>query len=177
MGMARSEHGMMPIPSPEVMDILQGVPSFSRGIPIELTTPTGAAIITAIAEGYGDMPLMRSDRVGYGAGHYRLDFPHVVRLIVGEEQQGAPERTRPQGDLLIQANLPAGRDDVTELLAELFALGARDAWTADVRMGDGRAGTRVSLVVPAERAADVAARLDAQPGAGMVGSVPFDTLP
>jgi len=174
MGMARTDHGMMPIPSPEVMDILQGVPSFSRGIPIELTTPTGAAILTAVAEGYGDMPLMRSERVGYGAGLYRLDFPHVVRLIVGEELQTASERTAPQRDLLLQTNIVDRSGGISELLAGLLSLGARDVWTAEVHLHDGTPATRVSVVAPVERGAAIADRLAAHDGAGPVGSVPFD---
>src|SRR5438874_1553091 len=59
LGMARTEHGMVPIPSPVVVDLLRGAPTYSRGIPAELVTPVGAALLAALAEGYGDMPLMR----------------------------------------------------------------------------------------------------------------------
>jgi uncharacterized protein (TIGR00299 family) protein len=87
MGMARGEHGMVPVPSPEVVELLQTVPTFSRGIPAELVTPVGAAIVSAVVEGFGDMPMMRADRVGYGAGHPRLDFPNLLRVVIGEEER------------------------------------------------------------------------------------------
>src|SRR5207237_2337158 len=75
-GMTRSEHGAMPIPGPAVVELLRGAPMYSRGVPVELVTPTGAAILAALAEGYGDMPLIRVESVGYGAGEQRLDFPN-----------------------------------------------------------------------------------------------------
>src|SRR5439155_23708435 len=132
LGMARTEHGIMPIPSPLVMELLQGVPTYSRGIPAELVTPTGAAVLAAVSEGYGDMPLMRADHVGYGAGHLRLDFPNAVRVVIGEEQRaGAGARTASsledliaRGDILIQAMLSGLDEEKAEAtLTEIEALG------------------------------------------------------
>ena len=85
LGMVRTQHGMMPIPAPAVVELLRGAPIFSRGVPMELVTPTGAAILAATVEGFGDLPMMRPDAVGYGAGSTRADFPNVLRVIVGEE--------------------------------------------------------------------------------------------
>ena len=85
-GMHRTEHGMVPIPSPTVMELLRGVPMYSRGVPVELVTPTGAAILSAVSEGYGELPLIRIEGVGYGAGTHRLDFPNVLRIILGDDQ-------------------------------------------------------------------------------------------
>src|SRR5206468_5760057 len=73
-GMARTEHGAIPIPGPAVVELLRGAPVYSRGVPFELVTPTGAAILASFVEGYGEMPLMRVGSVGYGAGRQRLDF-------------------------------------------------------------------------------------------------------
>ena len=73
LGMVRTEHGLMPVPGPVVLELLRGVPTYSRGIPAELVNATGAAILASVAEGYGDMPTMRSDVVGYGAGAQQLD--------------------------------------------------------------------------------------------------------
>src|SRR4051812_3978130 len=81
-GMTRSEHGAMPIPGRGVVEPLRGAPMYSRGVPFELVTPTGAAILAALVEGYGDMPLMRVETVGYGAGEQRLDFPNVTRVLI-----------------------------------------------------------------------------------------------
>ena len=59
LGMARSEHGAMPIPSATVVELLRGAPVFSRGVSAELTTATGAAILAATVEGYGEIPALR----------------------------------------------------------------------------------------------------------------------
>jgi pyridinium-3,5-bisthiocarboxylic acid mononucleotide nickel chelatase len=168
MGMVRTEHGVMPIPSPVVMELLQGVPTYSRGIPVELVTPTGAAILSALSEGYGDMPMMRADHVGYGAGPFRPDFPNALRVVIGEEQRaGAGARSArtleelvSQGDVLLQATLDdLGSSDTAEVVEGLLAEGAVDAWIASVIGRAGRSQFLVSAVVPAERRAQVIRRL------------------
>jgi len=114
LGMARTEHGAMPIPSPTVLELLRGAPLFSRGVAAELTTATGAALLAAIAEGYGEMPAMRLEGVGYGAGKQALDFPNLLRVLVGQEASpaalpggpGEPELRLVGGS----SELPTGED-------------------------------------------------------------------
>ena len=165
MGMVRTEHGIMPVPTPVVVELLHGVPTYSGGIPVELVTATGAAILAAISEGYGDMPLMRADHVGYGAGHPRLDAPNAVRVVIGEEQRAA--RTAVAGtsllelaareDVLVQGMLEAAEDDdLVELMEVLTAVGARDVWTAAGLGRAGRVRIQISAVAAPEHRADVA---------------------
>ena len=90
LGMARTEHGAMPIPSPVVIELLKGAPVYSKGAAAELTTTTGAAILAGTAESYGDLPPMVVDAVGYGAGTHRLDFPDVLRVLLGHEEPFEP---------------------------------------------------------------------------------------
>src|SRR2546428_6811839 len=90
-GLRGTEQGELPVPGPAVVELLRGAPMYSRGVPFELVTPTGAAILASFVEGYGEMPLMRVDAVGYGAGQQRLDFPNVTRVIVGEEERRLSE--------------------------------------------------------------------------------------
>jgi uncharacterized protein (TIGR00299 family) protein len=89
LGMTKTEHGAMPVPSPTVVELLRGAPLFSRGVAAELTTATGAAILAATVEGYGEIPAMRLEAIGYGAGWQRLDFPNLLRILVGEEEPAA----------------------------------------------------------------------------------------
>jgi uncharacterized protein (TIGR00299 family) protein len=89
LGMTRSEHGAMPIPTPTVVELLRGAPLFSRGVAAELTNAAGAAILAAIVEGYGDLPATRVDAVGYGAGSQRIDIPNLLRVLLGEEESAA----------------------------------------------------------------------------------------
>jgi uncharacterized protein (TIGR00299 family) protein len=92
LGMTRTEHGALPIPTPTVVELLRGAPLFSRGVAAELTNATGAAILAATVEGYGELPPMRLEVVGYGAGAQRLDSPNLVRVLVGTEE---PATSRP----------------------------------------------------------------------------------
>jgi len=126
MGMVRTEHGVMPIPGPEVMDLLQAVPTYTRGVPVDLVTPVGAATLAAIVEGFGDMPTMRAELVGYGAGHPRLDFPNVLRVVIGEEERsdrrGEPSRSRTAWDV---ATAPEGVPELATIGAKLSAVPER----------------------------------------------------
>lgn len=92
LGMTRTEHGALPIPTPTVVELLRGAPLFSRGVATELTNATGAAILAATVEGYGELPAMRVEAVGYGAGFQRLDIPNLFRVMVGEQE---PMTSRP----------------------------------------------------------------------------------
>jgi uncharacterized protein (TIGR00299 family) protein len=83
LGMAKTEHGVLPVPTPTVVELLRGAPLYSKGVTAELTTATGAAILAAVVRGYGELPPIVVEAVGYGAGTMRLEFPDVLRVIVG----------------------------------------------------------------------------------------------
>lgn len=163
MGMVRTEHGIMPVPSPVVMELLQGIPTYSRGIPVELVTATGAAILAAVSEGYGDMPMMRADHVGYGAGNLRLDFPNALRVVVGEQQHagaapGSPVRLSDllaTSDALIMATaVELSTGDAERLIDGLVEAGADDAWAGQAIGPGGAPRTTVwALARPGHREA------------------------
>ncbi len=170
LGMARTEHGLMPVPGPVVLQLLQGAPTYSRGIPVELVSPTGAAILAALSEGYGEMPMMRAEQVGYGAGPLRLDFPHVLRVVVGEDQRrpalGAPTGWRPEatGSVLVEAaGQSADAEHYAELLERLIQEGASDAWVTPGIGRKGQARVTISAVGPAELTADLVRVLQSNP--------------
>jgi uncharacterized protein (DUF111 family) len=95
LGMMRTEHGAMPIPSPTVVELLRGAPLYSRGVTAELTNAAGAAVLAATVEGYGELPAIRVETAGYGAGQARLDFPNVTRVLVGAEEPASSLPTVP----------------------------------------------------------------------------------
>lgn len=111
LGMTRTEHGARPIPTPTVVELLRGAPLFSRGVAAELTTAAGAAILAATVEGFGELPALRVETVGYGAGAARLDFPNVTRVLIGDEEPTAslPSEPRPTGLRLVPEPGPAER--------------------------------------------------------------------
>ena len=156
LGMTRTEHGAMPIPAPAVTELLRGAPLYSRGVPVELVTPTGAAILAALSEGYGELPLMKLDSVGYGAGAQPLDFPNVLRVLVGEEMAES-EPTLETGPVLGEVLLETNIDDLNPELYEhvierLFEAGAKDAWLTPVVMKKSRPAVVVSVLCSPERA-------------------------
>ena len=152
-GMVQSSHGALPIPAPAVVELLHGAPTYGTGLPYELTTPTGAALLSALAKGWGPMPPMDVTASGFGAGTRELDgLPNVVQVVVGSAQAG--DSRGPGGELehgqpvvVLEANV----DDVTgEILgATLDALleaGAFDAWITPAIGKKGRPAHVVSVL-------------------------------
>jgi hypothetical protein len=148
--MTRSEHGAIPIPAPAVTELLRGAPLYSRGVPAELTTPTGAAILAALCEGYGEVPLMRLEAVGYGAGSHRLDFPNVLRVLIGaEESRAAAAETEgvDTNEVLLETNIDDLNPELYEhVLDRLFDAGAQDAWLTPIVMKKSRPAVTVSAL-------------------------------
>jgi uncharacterized protein (TIGR00299 family) protein len=140
-GMVRAAHGLLPNPSPAAVRLLQGIPTYGRTTTVELTTPTGAALLAALATSFGPMPPMVVTASGFGGGTSELDeLPNCTQVVIGQQDT---RRTIGQGQpgLLLETNL----DDVTgEQLA--FAVsaaldgGAFDAWISPVVMKKGRPG-------------------------------------
>jgi hypothetical protein len=144
-GMIRTAHGHLPIPAPATAELLRGAPVFGTGVNLELTTPTGAALMAALATRFGTMPAMSVAAVGYGAGDRELDDrPNVAQVVIGET--ATPLGTGQQVQLL-ETNV----DDVTgETLAHaidrLLAAGAHDAWVTPVVMKKGRPAHVLSVL-------------------------------
>ena len=85
-GFVKCEHGILPVPAPATLFLMEGKPIYSSGVERELLTPTGAAILTTLSSEFGSMPLMNVDRVGYGAGRDNLSHPNLLRLIIGTSE-------------------------------------------------------------------------------------------
>jgi uncharacterized protein (TIGR00299 family) protein len=150
-GTVTMSHGTFPVPPPATARLVQGVPVYGAGEG-ELLTPTGALLVTAHATGYGPLPPVRPEAVGYGAGTRDTSSrPNVLRLIVGSEEGHAPgERV-----VVLEAEL----DDMSPqlcgpLMDRLLAAGALDAFYTPIQMKKGRPGLLVSVIAePARREA------------------------
>jgi uncharacterized protein (TIGR00299 family) protein len=154
-GVIGAAHGELPNPPPAVVRLLaeRTVPVVGVGTTMELSTPTGVAILTALAESFGAMPPMTVAAVGWGAGHADPPGrPNVVQVLVGEA--AGPSATPHPGRTAVV--LEVNVDDVTgEVLAHtvaaLLAAGAHDAWATPIVMKKGRpAHTVTALVDPAD---------------------------
>lgn len=87
-GFVKCVHGVMPVPAPATLELLSGIPVHQTKINKELTTPTGAAIITTVAKQFGTMPDMIIEKVGYGAGQRDLEeHPNLLRICIGKKNR------------------------------------------------------------------------------------------
>ncbi len=85
-GFVECAHGQIPVPAPAVLEILRGVPIYSAGVRGELVTPTGAAIVKALSQSYGEIPLMEIQKIGYGLGKRDFEIPNVFRVYLAEKK-------------------------------------------------------------------------------------------
>jgi pyridinium-3,5-bisthiocarboxylic acid mononucleotide nickel chelatase len=142
-GMVDCAHGRFPVPAPATADLLRGLPTYSAHIEEELVTPTGAALIRALAPTFGPQPAMRVQHIGYGAGtRSPKDFPNVLRLSVGESRNATHAAV---------AILETAIDDLSpQILAYVteraLALGALDVMSTAVQMKKGRLGTLLTIL-------------------------------
>lgn len=143
-GTVSAAHGVMPVPAPATALLLKNKPVYVDGPAVELTTPTGAAILAALAKGYGAMPSLSIQSVGYGAG--TRDFPNranVLRITIGDTQ----EMTEAQTVLVIEANIDDASPQVLGYTMDaLFLAGALDVTLTPVTMKKNRAGHMLSVV-------------------------------
>ena len=145
LGMVRSSHGLLPNPAPAVVELLTGAPTYGVDVAVELTTPTGAGLLAALAESWGALPPMTVVASGFGAGTNDLEvLPNLTQVVIGTETvMSAPG----QPVMLVECNV----DDVTgETLAHAVAVlldaGAHDAWVTPIVMKKGRPAATVSLL-------------------------------
>ncbi len=146
-GTFKCAHGTYPVPGPATAELLKGLPVYSKDIEGELVTPTGAAIIATLASGYGNLPTMKIERVGYGAGTRSYPkFPNVLRAVIGETEDSASDTT-PTTVTVIEANI----DDLSpqvfgHLMEKALAAGALDVFYTPVQMKKNRPGVLMTLL-------------------------------
>lgn len=146
-GRIQAAHGELPVPAPGTATLLHGVPVYGSSVEAELTTPTGAAIICAVAKAFGPLPPLTLNRTGYGAGS--LDLPgraNLLRLTVGERIDDLES----DEIAVLEANIDDMNPQLYEPLMEaLFQAGAVDVFLTPVIMKKSRPGTVVSAITPA----------------------------
>ncbi|MBI5282018.1 MAG: nickel pincer cofactor biosynthesis protein LarC [Candidatus Solibacter usitatus] len=147
-GAVQADHGLMPVPAPATALLLAGKPVFARGPETELTTPTGAAIIAALARSCGPMPAMTIQSSGFGAGS--KDFPgmaNVLRVLIGETT-AAPESTLVS---VIEANIDDSSPEILGYAMErLLESGALDVTLQPVFMKKQRPATLLQVIARPE---------------------------
>ena len=140
-GHVHCAHGILPIPAPATAYILNGVPMYGGAVKGELCTPTGAALLKHFATRFGDMPVMRTEAIGYGMGKKDFEQANCIRAMLGE--------TEDAGDSVLQ--LECNVDDMTaeELgfaMEAILAVGALEVYTVAAGMKKSRPGTLLSVL-------------------------------
>jgi uncharacterized protein (TIGR00299 family) protein len=156
-GTVNTEHGVLPVPAPATARLLEGKPIYSRGPALELTTPTGAAIVAALAEGFGAMPTMTVRSIGYGAGDFDFkEHANIVRVMIGEAS-GAPETTTVS---VIEANIDDASPQIIGWATEkLLQAGALDAVVIPAQMKKNRPGVLLQVIAAPEKREELIALL------------------
>ncbi len=140
-GHVHCAHGILPVPAPATAYILNGVPMYGGAVKGELCTPTGAALLKHFATRFGDMPVMRTEAIGYGMGKKDFEQANCIRAMLGE--------TEDAGDSVLQ--LECNVDDMTaeELgfaMEAILAAGALEVYTVAAGMKKSRPGTLLSVL-------------------------------
>ncbi|HEV2361991.1 MAG TPA: nickel pincer cofactor biosynthesis protein LarC [Acidimicrobiales bacterium] len=168
-GVVRTSHGILPNPAPAVVRLLEGIPVHGRDVNVELTTPTGAAILAGMATSFGSLPPVVVTSTGFGAGSRDLDdMPNCTQVVIGTATHGKAGDSGPasgQPLVVLEANL----DDATgETLAHavetLLEAGALDTWIAPVVMKKGRPGHVVTVLTDTAMVETLRAVLAAETG-------------
>jgi pyridinium-3,5-bisthiocarboxylic acid mononucleotide nickel chelatase len=141
-GFVTFSHGKFPVPAPATAEILLGIPVYSTDSKGELVTPTGAAIITAIAGSFGEMPPMKTRSIGYGAGTKDFEHPNVLRLYLGKADSGDEEDI-----FVIETNI----DDMNpqfydHVIDRLYGEGALEVFITGIQMKKNRPGTKLTIL-------------------------------
>ncbi len=153
-GFVEIAHGRCSIPAPATGELLRGIPLAALDVEGELTTPTGAAIVAALADDFGPLPAMTVERIGYGAGQKDFKHPNILRILVGEVasatgQDAASRHTRyPQTEsiVLLETNLDNTTGETIGHATDcLWAAGALDVSLSAIQMKKGRPGVLVSV--------------------------------
>jgi uncharacterized protein (TIGR00299 family) protein len=144
-GLVKTQHGMLPIPTPATMEILKGYPVVLTDVPFELTTPTGAAIVKALSQGVLAVEKLKISAIGYGAGGREIEqIPNLLRVFIGEmEPQYLSDEI-----VSIETNIDDMNPEIFPYVIEkLLAAGAHDAFLIPIVMKKGRPGILLSVLV------------------------------
>jgi pyridinium-3,5-bisthiocarboxylic acid mononucleotide nickel chelatase len=149
-GFVSTAHGTIPTPAPATMEILRGVPVLGVECPIELVTPTGAAIVRALASDFGPYPSFVPMKTGYGLGKSDpKEFPNALRIVVGEATQADLGRDRiGVAECQVDDLDPRVLGDLMDVL---YAEGALEVTFSAVQMKKNRPGTQISVFTPSDR--------------------------
>ena len=155
-GFVKCEHGILPVPAPATLSLMEGRPIYSSGVERELFTPTGAAILSTLGSEFGSMPLINVERIGHGAGRDDLVHPNLLRLIIGTSVlTSQKERV-----VVIETNIDDMNPQFYDYVIEkLLAMKVLDVFITPVLMKKNRPGHLLTVICSSEKLPSVTAFL------------------
>ena len=161
-GFVEAHHGRLPVPAPATLALLKKVPVYGSGIEAELVTPTGATIITSLADVFGEMPAMTVQRIGYGAGSRDLQQrPNLLRIILGQPEGARVEDTDGDtGVVMVETCIDDMNPEIFGYLMDrLFEDGALDVYWVPIYMKKNRPGTKIQVLCRQDVTLSIADRI------------------
>jgi len=147
-GFVKCEHGVLPVPAPATLSLMEGRPIYSSGVERELLTPTGAALLTTLGSEFGSMPVINVERIGYGAGRDDLLHPNLLRLIIGAS---VPESVK-ERVIVVETNIDDMNPQMYDYVMErLLAMGVLEIFITPILMKKNRPGHLLTVICPAEK--------------------------
>ena len=150
-GFVKCAHGILPLPAPATLELLKNIPTYGGGMESEMVTPTGAAIISTLTKDFGERPLMKIEKIGYGAGEREFSIPNLLRVSIGEKILS--DRDLMDGyvhdeALLIETNIDDMNPEFYDyIMDKLFSQGALDVFLTPIQMKKNRPAQMLSIIV------------------------------
>jgi pyridinium-3,5-bisthiocarboxylic acid mononucleotide nickel chelatase len=145
-GTVTCAHGMLPVPAPATLELVQGIPVYATGIQGELLTPTGAAILTTLAKGFGPLPAMTVEKSGYGSGTADPEIPNLLRVVIGDAAVDTNDCEMDQVAVIETAIDDMNPQIYDHVMRLALSQGALDIYLKSVQMKKNRPGTLLTLI-------------------------------
>lgn len=150
-GFIECAHAILPLPAPATLELLKDVPIYGGDVEGELTTPTGAAIISSLASGFGRIPSMVIKGIGYGAGQRDFPFPNLLRVFLGTAEEISGDAYVENAAMVIEANIDDMNPEIYPYLMEkLLEAGAKDVYFIPMHMKKNRPGILLGAIAEEE---------------------------
>jgi uncharacterized protein (TIGR00299 family) protein len=152
-GTIKTAHGVLPVPAPATVELLKGFPAYGSATPYELTTPTGAVILSTLSTSFGPVPTMTIGHAAYGAGGKDISgHPNVLRILIGEPSAGYEEDV----SVVIETNIDDMNPQIYDsVMDRLMQQGAQDVYLTPIIMKKGRPAVLLSVLADRARSDQV----------------------
>jgi uncharacterized protein (TIGR00299 family) protein len=155
-GTVECAHGTLPVPAPATAELIRGKPAYATGVQGELLTPTGAAILTTLAAGFGPLPPMTVEQVGHGAGTADRSIANMLRVFIGSDTGAAAGGFAMEQTATIETTIDDMNPQIYDYLIEkVLQMGALDIFCTSVQMKKNRRGTLVTILCRPEMVTEI----------------------